>query len=29
MVESSNNVQMSVNDFSRIIQNRKDIYEAV
>jgi hypothetical protein len=29
MVESSNNVQMSVNDFSRIIQNRKDLYEAV
>lgn len=29
MVDSSNNVQMSVNDFSRIIQNRKDLYEAV
>jgi hypothetical protein len=29
MVESSTNVQMSVNDFSRIIQNRKDLYEAV
>ena len=29
MVESSNNVQMSVNDYSRIIQNRKDLYEAV
>ena len=29
MVESSNNVQISVNDFSRIIQNRKDLYEAV
>jgi hypothetical protein len=29
MVEASTNVQMSVNDFSRIIQNRKDLYEAV
>jgi hypothetical protein len=29
MVDASNNVQMSVNDFSRIIQNRKDLYEAV
>ena len=29
MVEGSTNVQMSVNDFSRIIQNRKDLYEAV
>ena len=29
MIEASTNVQMSVNDFSRIIQNRKDLYEAV
>jgi hypothetical protein len=29
MVEASTNVQMSVNDFSGIIQNRKDLYEAV
>ena len=29
MVEASTNVKMSVNDFSRIIQNRKDLYEAV
>jgi hypothetical protein len=29
MVDSSNHVQMTVNDFSRIIQNRKDLYEAV
>ena len=29
MVEASTNVQMSVNDFSRIIQNRKDLYEAL
>jgi hypothetical protein len=29
MVEASTNVQMSVNDFSCIIQNRKDLYEAV
>ena len=29
MVEASTNVQMSVNDFSRIIQNRKELYEAV
>ena len=29
MVEASTNVQMSVNDFSRIIQNRNDLYEAV
>jgi hypothetical protein len=29
MVEAKNHVQMSLNDFSRIIQNRKDLYEAV
>jgi hypothetical protein len=29
MVEASTNVQMSVNDFLRIIQNCKDLYEAV
>jgi hypothetical protein len=28
-MQNPSNVQLSVNDFSKIVQNRRDLYEAV